>query len=442
VFGSLDLTGVKASRMSMRSVRVGQSLFAQRAAIATFFAQDLAVEGYSSFDQAEIKQLTLRDASFGEEARFRAIGWHCACTLTRVAFSDEASFNGNWWSKLRIDTCVFASTSDLEVGHVNGRFALLRSRMADLRRLSVDCWHCRLERSTFGQPVIVDVRAEHVDATGALFERGLDLALSPGAELTLAEASLAGDSFIATSSSWQRGGTGPARVVSLNGTRVERLTLRGLNLSDCAFSKARTLDAVVISGRGQLAVGGRELPWGAEREVLVDELVWRAAAKQNESDDGLENFVHERATSPHEIAETYRALRRGRETARDRPGAADFYYGEMEMRRVSAQRLPDRLVLSGYWLLSGYGLRASRAFVAYVLVVVTLTAVLLAVGLRKPAGLLEVVAYVLASTTALARPSLSLDLSVAGSYIQLVARLSGPVLFALMVLAIRERLRR
>jgi Luciferase-like monooxygenase len=36
---------------------------------------------------------------------------------------------------------------------------------------------------------------------------------------------------------------------------------------------------------------------------------------------------------PREIATIYRALRKGREDNKDEPGAADFYYGEMEMRR-------------------------------------------------------------------------------------------------------------
>ena len=31
----------------------------------------------------------------------------------------------------------------------------------------------------------------------------------------------------------------------------------------------------------------------------------------------------------------YRALRKGREDVKDEPGAADFYYGEMEMRRLA-----------------------------------------------------------------------------------------------------------
>ena len=36
---------------------------------------------------------------------------------------------------------------------------------------------------------------------------------------------------------------------------------------------------------------------------------------------------------PGQIAGLYRELRKGREDAKDEPGAADFYYGEMEMRR-------------------------------------------------------------------------------------------------------------
>jgi hypothetical protein len=66
------------------------------------------------------------------------------------------------------------------------------------------------------------------------------------------------------------------------------------------------------------------------------------------------------------------------EDATDAPGAGDFYYGEMEMRRHAAPDSRRRgarfsrdrgghLVLLRYWLLSGYALRASRAFVALAL---------------------------------------------------------------------------
>jgi hypothetical protein len=34
----------------------------------------------------------------------------------------------------------------------------------------------------------------------------------------------------------------------------------------------------------------------------------------------------------------YRALRKGREDTKDEPEAADFYYGEVEMRRLARRR--------------------------------------------------------------------------------------------------------
>jgi hypothetical protein len=75
----------------------------------------------------------------------------------------------------------------------------------------------------------------------------------------------------------------------------------------------------------------------------------------------------------------YRALRKGREDTKDEPGAADFYYGEMEMRRLArrpvnpigagrigaaSRRRVERWILTAHWLVSGYGLRAWRAVAA------------------------------------------------------------------------------
>jgi hypothetical protein len=38
-----------------------------------------------------------------------------------------------------------------------------------------------------------------------------------------------------------------------------------------------------------------------------------------------------------QLAGLYRALRKAREDAKDEPGAVDFYYGEMEMRRYASR---------------------------------------------------------------------------------------------------------
>jgi hypothetical protein len=85
---------------------------------------------------------------------------------------------------------------------------------------------------------------------------------------------------------------------------------------------------------------------------------------------------------PARLAALYRELRKGREDAKDEPGAADFYYGEMEMRRLDRQMTPwpERAILWLYWLVSGYGLRGLRALAWLAIVVVGLAALLQAVG--------------------------------------------------------------
>jgi hypothetical protein len=170
-----------------------------------------------------------------------------------------------------------------------------------------------------------------------------------------------------------------------------------------------------------------------------------------------------------QLAAVYRELRKGREDAKDEPGAADFYYGEMEMRRHDRRAPPaERLILWLYWLTSGYALRAWRALA-------TLTAVVLvaAVGFAfwgfpdaepafRPvgvdasgalvyrqvpaedatgAGLPEAVRFSARSATSLLRGP-DRALTPAGESLEIALRLLGPVLLGLAVLSIRGRVRR
>jgi hypothetical protein len=55
---------------------------------------------------------------------------------------------------------------------------------------------------------------------------------------------------------------------------------------------------------------------------------------------------------------------------KNEPGAADFYYGEMEMRRYATDsRSGERWIIKLYELISGYGLRASRAFISILVLI-------------------------------------------------------------------------
>jgi len=64
---------------------------------------------------------------------------------------------------------------------------------------------------------------------------------------------------------------------------------------------------------------------------------------------------------PDRLAVLYRALRKAQEDSKNEPGAADFYYGEMEMRRHDPHTpWAEQVILWLYWLVSGYGLRRLR----------------------------------------------------------------------------------
>jgi hypothetical protein len=188
-----------------------------------------------------------------------------------------------------------------------------------------------------------------------------------------------------------------------------------------------------------------------------------------------------------QIAALYRALRKGREDNKDEPGAADFYYGEMEMRRhakreeATAERhdrhyrrwaaaTTERAVLWLYWLVAGYGLRAWRALTALAVAVLLASVVFAFWGFappddpairvvavdprgapiyalrppQRPAGLDELptaIRFSAQATTALLRGP-DRPLTALGEWTDMALRLVGPVLLGLSVLSIRNRIKR
>ena len=91
-----------------------------------------------------------------------------------------------------------------------------------------------------------------------------------------------------------------------------------------------------------------------------------------------------RTPDPEDVAALYRQLRKVFEDGTNEPGAAALSYGECEMRRheITGTNKGERFLLRGHWLLSGYGLRATRAF-GRLLVAMSVT-VLLLMGVGLP----------------------------------------------------------
>jgi hypothetical protein len=276
----------------------------------------------------------------------------------------------------------------------------------------------------------VTVKCPALDATGASFEQGVDVALQDNARATFSAAALGGTSLIASRPS---GGGAAARIESIDGMRVGHLTLEGVNLSQCGFGRLHRLDDVLINGRGQLALAPERIKGAYRREVLADELELRSAR----SDDPAQRKL--RASS---VADVYRAMRKARESSHDYPGAADFYYGEMEMRRAGADNWLELVILTVYWLCSGYGMRAGRALLSYAILILLLAAGFQAFGFAQAPGFAHTIAWTVTASISLTRSAEAMDLTTAGMYLNVLARLTGPALIGLAVLALRSRVRR
>jgi hypothetical protein len=155
-------------------------------------------------------------------------------------------------------------------------------------------------------------------------------------------------------------------------------------------------------------------------------------------------------------------------------GAADFYYGEMEMRRHdrTTTSRAERGLLHAYWMLSGYGLRALGWLAAAMLITLVL---LMSFGLPKwnpkqeatgtvPPNEGKVTFHIdkddpqnptgnrftgkrfekalNVTLNSVVFRSSGQELTTVGTYIEMTSHLVEPALLALAVLAVRGRIKR
>lgn len=179
----------------------------------------------------------------------------------------------------------------------------------------------------------------------------------------LAETGLAGDAGV--------------RIMSLRGVDAAFVVLTNTDLTQCRFFGAFHLDQLRLEGETVFARTpsgidvrrGFPLRW-TDRLALAEEHHWRALPihrprlRARWTPAPQQQGPAARPPGPPALASLYWQLRKAFEDGKDEPGAADFYYAETEMRRLDRRRRRNRAergLLTGYWALSGYGLRASRA---------------------------------------------------------------------------------
>jgi hypothetical protein len=273
------------------------------------------------------------------------------------------------------------------------------------------------------------------DLSGARF--GAASTVSAGADLELREgevSEVAGDP------------ASKPRLVSVRYADVGNLALDSLDLSGARLAGAHGLDGLRIQGDYRLDETPG-FPW-TRRVAVAEEHEWRARSGYGKwaVPEGLPELVQSPRAA--DIASVYRGLRKGREDAKDFSGAGDLYYGEMEMRRHEgrngsrhrARFFEHRLVFL-YWLLSGYGLRATRSLALLIALILAGGLAAQSWGFVSCRSLGQAMLWSTGSAISFgAGPNY--HLTDVGNALHIALRVLGPVGLALSVLAIRGRLRR
>jgi hypothetical protein len=356
-----------------------------------------------------------------------------------------------------------------------------------------------LEDAMFRERIQIEVGVALLNCQRARFLAGVQLRVR-WANVLLDDADLAAPSVLdglpdldnsdwgrMQESVWPVDPYGTPRLWSVRGANVAGLTVAAVDLRACRFVGAHHLDQLRAE-RSNFADTPPSWRWTARR-IIAEEEEWRGWDRHELA---LPDELELKTLGPAQIAPLYRDLRKGLEDNKDEPGAADFYYGEMEMRRHGkgrqirvgqlTARAPSRrfdisaasewAILTLYWLVSGYGLRAWRALASLAAVVVVASVIFAFWGFAapdqpafrpvdvdsegalvyepqpqvdRPTGREELPTALLFSTqaiTALLRGPDPRALTTVGEWLSIALRLVGPVLFGLAVLSVRGRVKR
>lgn len=429
-------------------------------------AQGVLFCGLTCFDGAEFRDIGwFRSAQFSGNATFKNTRFSGAAIFTDARFGGGAQFTG-----ARFDAA----------GHLGP--LIVRDGLI-------------LDTAVFGQPVLIEAAATAVSVRHSTFidttlrlryaAVELDHAASAG-PLTLTAAA---EEFTVLSDDASRRSPvdesalagknrddGPS-LLSLRGVDASQVALVNVNLSRCRFADAHNLDQLHFEGnRSRFADPPAYLRMGripvwryTNRQIIAEEWDWRTQRRRFAWKPRCAERVP--ALEPERLLTLYRQLRKALEDAKNDPGASDFYYGEMEMRRhASITPAGERFLLTLYWALSGYGLRSIRALSALVIVLVlatvgfatigfaaSQTSAYLPVGPAHPGaavtyrqttisgphpGWVAALIYSVDSSTSLLSTSQSRPLTGIGNAVQILLKLLGPLFLGLALLAVRNRVKR
>jgi hypothetical protein len=311
--------------------------------------------------------------------------------------------------------------------------------------------YCKISHGRFDTRVRIEVKANQLDLAGTqmlqgghvLVERANLLlnGLSSGAHLRI---------------SGVVGSTATPAILSSQDADAGSMSFAHLDMSRCIFCGANDVAEAIVEATVSFAISPHF--WRTKRKCVADEFAWRCNASalygwgwrlpgsvltsEEQRKPGRENDVLLPSLRASQVAAVYRDLRSSFEARSDRPGAADFYYGEMEMRRHSDESgVAERSIITMYWLLSGYGLRAWRSF-AWLFTLVIGGGIAMARWGLVDGPVPSRVGILLSVRTMIPALHRNVELTRAGSILEIAMTLLGPVLLALAILALRGRVKR
>ena len=399
-----------------------------------------------SYCQAEQVSLGLEGCVFRDEVQ--ADGISARLILDGSTLEKDFIARNAKSVDMSLSDCTFQDGIDLAA---TGAFiSAPRTRILNADRLGPTVGGLNLARSTIDRRLRIDVAGGSVNLAAVNLREGGTLS-APGCEVDLTGLGLGGP-FRVSGSPEQS-----ARIIALANADAGKMTFAEADMTTCPVYGAHGIGDIDI----EPSVRFDRCPWwAARRRYIVDELAWRARGNRlnrigwdtRSIQFGPRPEPRKRKQPPpppwvpprraSQVAAAYRDLRRSFEARSDMPGAADFYYGEMQMRKWSGEtRVFERFMLWAYWLVAGYGVRPLRALIGW-LATVVLGAGFLWFGAVAPRHLPLDHSLLFSVRAALPGFDLAKELSIQAEWALIALRVVGSVLVALFVLALRARFMR
>ncbi|MFE2184170.1 pentapeptide repeat-containing protein [Streptomyces sp. NPDC059455] len=424
-------------------------------------------EGLASFKSAAFESVAIF-----ESAAFQSVAWFGSATFQDDAWFGSATFGDD----AEFNLAVFEQLVSLGPLVCAGRVTLSGAVFSGPATLPIGARRLECQWTRWSSTAELRLRYATVDFSHAVFEYPLTIA-AESAPFVLPDGRPVPEHAFADAP----GAT--VRMASLRGVDAAHLVLADVDLSRCLVTGTVHLDQIRLEGTcsfNEVPPGTHWRRWRpvrfTQRRTLAEEHHWRA--NQPTAVRGWNAAVFGTGhVGPGQLAPVYRALRKAFEDGKNEPGAADFYYGEMEMRRHdrTGTTRAERGLLHGYWMLSGYGLRASRALGWLAAAMLVTIVLLMGFGLPQDSPKQEATGTVPpgggkitfeideedpqnptgnrftgerfekalnVTLNSVVFRSSGQDLTTAGTYIEMTSRLLEPALLALAVLAIRGRIKR